>query len=128
MNDCTAGPDGVSAFGATCRDVLKRLLVEIPETILMIHTPIMIVEESGSNRNCLALYADEVRKIAIESDAILVDHARDWTAAKENQRLWYWLSDAIHPNEYGHSAMAHSLLKTVGLLDANSIVDRLLVP
>jgi len=128
MNDCTAGPEGVCSFLATYRDVLRRLLAENPETILIIHTPISIVEELGCTRNHLALYVEEVRKIAIEFDAILVDNAKDWEVAKKNQRLWYWLSDAFHPNEYGHRVMAHSLLKAVGLFDANSIVGRLLVP
>jgi lysophospholipase L1-like esterase len=128
MNDCTAGPEGVCAFGSAYRDVLKRLLAEKPETTLVIHTPTVIVEEPGCTRNHLALYAEEVRKIAIEFDAILVDNAKDWKVAKESQRLWYWLSDAFHPNEYGHRVMAHSLLKAVGLFDANSIIGRLLVP
>lgn len=127
MNDCPAGPEGVEKFGADYRAVLDRIISRI-DTALILHAPNAIYRTPDGVRNGVGLYGAEVRKIAAEYHAVLVDHEKDWLAAEQRQALMYWLSDEIHPNEYGHRAMAYTLFRELGLFDSESFVCRLLVP
>lgn len=127
MNDSTAGPEGVEVFGKTYRAVLDRIGSSI-DTALILHTPNTIYHTPGGPRAHVGLYAAEVRRIAGEYQAVLVDHEKDWLEALQREALMYLLSDEIHPNEYGHRAMANTLFRALGLFDPESITCRLLVP
>ncbi len=127
MNDCVAGAEGVAPFGAVYRQVLDLIRKET-DAALILHTPNTILDTPQRLRANLALYSGEIRKIAKEYDTVLVDHERVWLDAERRQALMYWLSDEIHPNEYGHRAMAHTLLRELDLFDPESFVCRLLVP
>lgn len=127
MNDSVEGPAGVEKFGEVYRDVLDRIL-KANDTALILHAPNTIYHTPNGIREHVALYAEEVRKIAATYEAVLVDHEKDWLEAKGRQALMYWLSDEIHPNEYGHRAMAHTLFRELDLFDPKSFVCRLFVP
>lgn len=127
MNDCVEGPDGVEKFGTIYRTVLDRILDKI-DAALILHAPNAIYQTPTAQCRHVGLYAEEVRKIASEYGAVLIDHEKDWLAAQERQALMYWLSDEIHPNEYGHRAMAYTLFRALGLFDPESFTCRLFVP
>lgn len=127
MNDCVEGPDGVAKFGEVYRSVLDRISSSF-DTALILHTPNTIYHTPEGARAHVGLYAAEVRRIAAEYQAVLVDHEKDWLEAVQRQALMYWLSDEIHPNEYGHRSMANTLFRALGLFDPESITCRLLVP
>jgi len=127
MNDCVEGAEGVAKFSRVYRNVLSRVRDDF-DPALILHTPNTIVNKTGCARTHLSLYADAIREISPEFGAILVDHEKDWQATQNREALMYWLSDEIHPNEYGHRAMAHTLFRELGIFDAESITCRLLVP
>ena len=78
----------------------------------------------------LPAYGDAVRAVAAECGSVLVDHFTHWQRTHEGnaKRQLDWLNDAIHPNHYGHRAMAHLLIRELGLWDEKSLVCRLPVP
>ncbi len=127
MNDCTEGPDGVARFATAYREVLNRIR-DAHDPAFILHTPNTIYHTPQGTRSSLSLYAAAIREIAAEYDAVLVDHEKDWLEIEKRQSLMFWLSDEIHPNEYGHRAMAHTLLRELGLFDAGSYVGRLMIP
>lgn len=71
-------------------------------------------------------YMDAVRKIAAAGNIPLIDHAKHWQQNVE--RHYYWMSDGVHPNEYGHRVFAHLLLNELGLFDPQSRTCRLFIP
>ncbi|MDD5704509.1 MAG: hypothetical protein PHR35_01185 [Kiritimatiellae bacterium] len=56
----------------------------------------------------------------------LIDHERFWR--DRVSRSTYWMSDPIHPNEYGHRAFAECLHRELGIFDPASQTGRLHVP
>ncbi len=127
MNDAAAGAEGLTAFVEFYRDVLTRLR-ERGNPAVVLHTPNAILPDGQRDPAVLLRYAQEIRKLATEFGAVLVDHEADWLAAQERGVMAYWLSDPIHPNEYGHRAMAHTLFRALDLFDPKSLTCRLLVP
>lgn len=128
MNDCTEGPAGLPRFINVYHEVIKRIQAATGAAIIL-HTPNLVLKAEGSVcHGPLPGYVDAVREIASAHGALLVDHALDWREAEALGALTYRLSDDIHPNEYGHRAMAHVLFKVLDRWDAASATCRLFVP
>jgi acyl-CoA thioesterase-1 len=126
MNDATAGEAGVTAFENAYREVITRVAAAT-DPILILHTPPRILPLDPT-RTTLQLYAEAVRRIAADTGAVLVDHHAAWEPLEQTGRIAYFLSNAIHPNEYGHRLMAATLLRTLNLWSPDSGVGRLFVP
>jgi lysophospholipase L1-like esterase len=71
-------------------------------------------------------YMERIRSVAAGRRLPLVDHARFWAAYAD--RHYFWMSNAFHPNGFGHVAFARHLFEVLGILDAQSPVCRLFVP
>ena len=130
MNDCASGIEKLDAFRSMYLDVIRTIRAQT-KALLILHTPNAIDTAGGGmgRAESIGRYVDVIREIARETGALLVDHYADWEAARaRGGAMIYWLSDPIHPNEYGHRAMAHTLLRALGLFDEKSHVCRLLVP
>lgn len=127
MNDCTAGTEGLAAFKEGYHDVLRRISLETDAAIIL-HTPPGLLPLAPIRQDHIHRYAEVVREIASETGAVLVDHLANWEDASKREMMVYWQSDAFHPNEYGHRAMAHLLFEKLGVFDAQSAVCRLFVP
>ena len=127
MNDCTGGAAGLTAFKVGYHEVLRRIRLETGAAIIL-HTPPGLLPLAPTRQDHIASYAEAVREIALETGAVLVDHFANWEAASKREVMVYWQSDAFHPNEYGHRAMAHLLFERLGIFDAQSAVCRLFVP
>jgi len=128
MNDCGSGLANVDQFRADYLHVLRAIRAETGAALIL-HTPNGIEPLTAEGRaDALPVYVQTVREIAAEVAAPLVDHHAHWESNRERGAVTYWLSDPIHPNEYGHRAMAHLLLRQLGLWDENSAVCRFFVP
>lgn len=127
INDCAKGPGNLETFIALYRSVLDRILAETNAAVIL-HTPNAIDAGPQWNRESLLQYVEAIRMIAAEHNVVLVDHAKVWEEARGNASLAYWLSDALHPNEYGHRVMAHTLFQELGIFDSQSAVCRLMIP
>lgn len=127
MNDCTAGAEGLVAFKEMYLDVLRRIRLETDAAIIL-HTPPGLLPLAPTRQDHIQSYVEVVRELASETGAVLVDHFANWESASQREVMVYWQSDAFHPNEYGHRAMAHVLFEKLGIFDAQSAVCRLFVP
>lgn len=127
VNDCCAGADGRDDFKKTYNGVLDRIHAEA-NSVVVLQTPNGILPLDELRFSQLPAYIETVREIAAKRELLLIDHAGHWAESKEKGTMLYWLSDAVHPNEYGHRAMAHTLLRDLGLFDEDSNMCRLLVP
>jgi lysophospholipase L1-like esterase len=71
-------------------------------------------------------YMDAIREAAAVNKLPLVDHERFWQARASSHS--YWMSNAFHPNEYGHRAFAFCLYEALGIFDPASHSCRLHLP
>ena len=127
MNDCNAGPAGLDSFQSQYLEVIDTIRKQTGAAVV-VHTPPQILSLDQVRTLHLPSYVEAIRGIAQKSGALLVDDYEHWLAAEKRGVLQYWLSDSIHPNEYGHRAMAHLMLKKLNLWKEDSYVCRLFVP
>ncbi|MGQ0633938.1 MAG: SGNH/GDSL hydrolase family protein [Planctomycetaceae bacterium] len=128
MNDSLAGPVGRCAF----RDNLGEIVGRVREAgaIPVVQTPNTIYAPHALSRLDLPAYVEIVRDVAQRCDAPLIDHWREWEGAKSDPgQLLEWLQDqSIHPNHYGHRAMARTLYRALEIFDPASLACSLAVP
>jgi len=124
MNDCAAGPAGLAVFRDAYRRAIETVRTQC-QAAVVVHIPNPILPGDPVRNEHLPAYIDACRAIAQETASIPVDHPAAW----QGKQLWYRMSDAIHPNDVGHRAMAHQMLRVLGLFDSEkSDVCRLFVP
>ncbi len=72
-------------------------------------------------------FMDAIREVAAAEKLPLVDHARHWREmdAKTPGILYYWMSNAFHPNAHGHLLFARHLFQQLGIFDPQSTTCRL---
>lgn len=127
MNDCNDGPAGLEPFQSMYLEVIDTIRKQTGAAVV-VHTPPQISPLDTVRSQHLPSYVEAIRKIAKKSGALLVDDYEYWQSAEKRGVLPYWLSDAIHPNECGHRAMAHLMFKKLNLWKDDSLVCRLFVP
>ena len=127
MNDCAAGGKDRGEFESMYLDVVKTIR-EKTGALILLHTPNRILPADTLRAPHLADYACSVRDVAAKTNAALVDHFNDWEDPEKNGWMAYLLSDALHPNEYGHRLMNRTLLQSLEIWDEKSITGRLLIP
>lgn len=71
-------------------------------------------------------FMDAVRAVARHRELPLVDHTAHWEDHGEQRYLWN--SNAFHPNEMGHRALARCLFDAMGIQDPASLTCRLYLP
>lgn len=130
MNDCATGAKGrvlyrqnLEEIAARARDGGMRLLLHTPNPI----TPL----NAGAARQDLPAYVAILREFAESNRFALVDHYRHWEETRKGplQDPLYWLNDgSVHPNQFGHIAMAHLLFRELGIFDPDSPTCRLFAP
>ena len=125
-NDCVDGEAGVGVFRATLKSLITRVR-EGAGAAIMLQTPPPLLPLDEVRWSNLPAYVRAIRDIADATDVALVDHHKEWSNVRDANTLVRWLSDAIHPNEHGHRAMARLLFRTLGIWDDASSVGRLLV-
>ncbi len=127
MNDCRAGADGLGYF----RDSIEALAEKVRNSgaILLLNTPNLISFPNDKTRTALPMYVEAIRELADKHKLPLVDHYAYWEKEAAGSKLQMWLNDgSIHPNAFGHLALARKIFIDLGIFDANSNVCKLFVP
>ena len=126
MNDCSAASGiTVEEFAANLEALCARIRTGGGEVVLQTTCPIL--PGAAPDREAgFPAYMEAVRQVAARIGAPLVDHERFWR--EQADRHYYWMSDAFHPNEYGHRAFAHRLFEALAIVDAQSPCCRLFRP
>ena len=127
LNDTRGGADGVQTFGQFYRDVIRRIR-EASDAVVVVMTPNGTLPTAPAHVvEHLPAYVEEVRAVAADTSALLVDHYAEWQQAEEGS-WFHWLGHGCHPNAYGHRAMARTLMRALGIWDPESRSGRLLIP
>lgn len=119
MNDVLEGRRGLRWF----RDSVQQLVTRSSEigAQVVLHTPNLVSRAALPGRADLAHYANVLRDLASQENAVLVDHATDWTGKFGAAEPTDWLDDPVHPNASGHLRMANLTLEALRL---GPLVDR----
>lgn len=128
VNDARMGREGIPSFRS---DILRIVdFLRDGGASVLLHTPNLTLMAPDDPRMALPLYVDELRSMAAGRDLPLVDHAAHWSSAFEErpERITAWMDDSLHPGHYGHVALAHLLLRELGLWRVNGDVCRMFVP
>jgi lysophospholipase L1-like esterase len=126
MNDCGAG-SGISQaeFGANLETLVARIRADGGAAVLQTACPIL-PGAAPDREPGFGPYMDRVRQVSAGTGVPLVDHERFWREHADQH--YYWMSDAFHPNEYGHRAFAQLLFQALGIDDPASPCCRLFRP
>jgi lysophospholipase L1-like esterase len=147
-NDASRGAAALSAYVESYRTVIDRLRsAGLASVIVQTAVPMMPIDADGMvaiarweptydaaawrsrtvNRlSSLAAYVEATRALARDRGLPLVDH---WTAWEQVGHSRGQMMDGyVHPNEFGHRFMAHTLFRACGLWDDRSEACRLFVP
>lgn len=118
MNDAAEVPRDTphdpDTFAANLAELVRRSRADGARTVIL-QTPNTISPSARGLRSRLEAYVDQVRRVAADTDAVLVDHHAHWTATFGADDPVRWLNDPIHPNGAGHRAMANLMVRTLGL-------------
>ena len=71
-------------------------------------------------------FMQTIREVAADRDEPLVDHIQHWEQREESHQ--FWMSNAFHPNEFGHRAFAHLIFRELEIFDPESRCCQLFVP
>jgi lysophospholipase L1-like esterase len=126
MNDCGEGNDiTLEEFCGNLAELVRRLEAVGALGVLQTTCPILapLAPERAPH---FPAYMDAVRSVAAQSRLPLVDHARFW--AEHPDKHFYWMSDAFHPNAYGHRAFAELIFRRLGIHDPAAQSCRLHIP
>jgi acyl-CoA thioesterase I len=128
MNNAISGVAGRSSFRDDLYEIVGR--IREAETIPILQTPNTVFEPNARRWCDLPAYVEIIREVARETASALVDHWKYWEEAKSGPaQILDWLQDqSIHPNVYGHRAMARHLCASLGIFDPASLTCRLAVP
>jgi lysophospholipase L1-like esterase len=126
MNDCSV-KSGISIEEFTGN--LHRLADEIAQAgaLLVMQTTCTVLPVlSGDREANFDVYMEAIRQVARERGLPLIDHTEYWK--ERAARTIYWMSDAFHPNEFGHRAFAECLHEAMGIHDPGSPIGKLNIP
>lgn len=128
MNDCTTNPAQAVAldqFKANLHTLCDKF--EELGAVTILQTTCPILPKSAPDREPqFPAYMDAIREVASERSLPLIDHTAYW---QDNiEKLYLWMGNQFHPNEFGHRAFAELLFTELGMWDPQSATCRLMVP
>lgn len=117
-NDAVRGRGGEATF----RTNTARLVADIQAlgAVAILATPNPVQANSSLAPANLARYVEIMREIASATNVTIADHYGEWIAQGDGGPPAGWMSDAIHPNQRGHLAMAKTLFRALGIFDPRS--------
>ena len=126
MNDCSSNR-GITAgeFRKNLDELADRIGAAGALTVLQTTNPIMpgtSPDREPGFDGCM----DAIRAVAADRGLPLVDHTAHWRANREKHP--FWMSDAFHPNEYGHRVFAQCIFRALGIHEPAGNCSRLFVP
>lgn len=127
MNDCEAGRNlPIDEFRGNMQKLVARLVSDNVIPVLQTTCPIL-PGCSPERQPRFADYMQVVRDTAKQTNCPLVDHLAYWQQQPEPIH-YRWMSDTIHPNQFGHLAFAHQLFRELGIFDEASATCRQYLP
>ncbi len=128
MNDCTLGRENLADFRATYLDLINRLR-ERTDTLILLHTPNWILPTGGPERlQHLPAYRATIIELAEATGVACIDHFAVWQEAEARGVIHHWMAHGCHPNEFGHRAIAQTIMHALGIWDQQSWTCQLMVP
>lgn len=126
MNDCSTTRDvPLDTFKANLKVLTDRMRGDGAAVVMQTTCP--IVPGGAPDREpYIDAYMDAIRQHAADENLMLVDHTRHWRTVNSNEFV-RWMSNACHPNEYGHRAFAHELFRALDIWDPAAPTCRLFV-
>ncbi len=122
MNDSTAGTEYLDQYTSNCNTIIDQ--VQEAGAVVILHTTNPIPAGGDPCREpALPSINERIRSIAQQRNLILIDHNSYWLKSWEQNplRMLQWTDDPIHPNDFGHKAMAKLLFKELGIWDDTTI-------
>lgn len=126
MNDCSNQIEiGVEEFEENLLKLADRT-AGLGATLVMQTTCPILPGQSPERFPYFDSYMDAVRRVADLRELPLIDHAQFWKEHGESHFLW--MSDAFHPNAYGHRVFAQQIYRCLDIYDAQSRSCQLSIP
>jgi lysophospholipase L1-like esterase len=126
MNDCSTGSGiGIDEFERN----VGRLVERVTEcgAVPALQTTCPILPGGAPDREpTFGSYMEAIRRVARARNLPLIDHEQFWR--ERAARCGYWMSNAFHPNEYGHRAFAELLYRELQIFDPASHSCRFYYP
>lgn len=125
MNDCSTTRNlSLETFEANLHELCSK--IEALGSIPVMQTTCPILPGTAPDREGnFPSFMEAIRRVACERQLPLVDHDAYWKANVDKH--YYWMSNAFHPNQYGHTVFAHELFRAIGIFDPASLTGRALV-
>lgn len=116
-NDSTLGENGKSLFENNLIALIQK--IRSSGGLCVLNTQNAICLDGYSNTFAmLPEYVQIIRKVAEVQEVMFIDHYAYWNATKPTKDiLMTWLNDSIHPNVYGHRAIANHIFQYLGIHD-----------
>lgn len=130
-NDCCVGPEGVRVPLGEFKDNLGLLIKRIRAmkgALPVLQTTCPLWPGGAPTREPnFPKYMSAIRSVARNADVPLIDHSAYWQqkAKASGSAPYFWMSDAIHPNEMGHRVFAELIFKKLKIYSPNSTTCRL---
>ena len=126
MNDCSEASDvSLEQFEKNLHELDERIQAFGGRTVMQTTCPIL-PDTAPERIPHFDGFMDAIRRVAADRGLPLVDHTKHW---RENEdKHYYWMSNAFHPNGWGHLAFAHLLFRELGIWDPHSTTCKLFVP
>ena len=123
MNDATQGIGYLDTFTSNMNSIIDQAEAASGAVVVLNTTNPIDTGGDPSREPALPGINECIRDIAAKRGLLLVDHNKFWLESWEQNplRKLQWVDDPIHPNDFGHKAMAKLLLKELGMWDDNSI-------
>lgn len=114
INNVVRAPS-LKDFEKSYREIISRTLNETDAKIIMFEIFYVPSEDSLNRGLIIAPYNEIIRRLAEESNAILVPIGRAFDeAVKRGRRLQWTTNDGIHPSQVGHTLIALKFLESLG--------------
>jgi len=102
-------------------------LIENLGAIPVFQTPNPVLPTiAPTERESLPDYLEVMRRVATDHDWQLIDHWMFWQNFPD--RWFHWLSDAFHPNEFGHRVFYRFLLQSLQIDQPQGDQQRFFIP
>ena len=126
MNDCsTMRSIPLETFENNLHELCRR--IEAFDGLPVLQTTCPILPGTTPDREpYFGSYMEAIRRVACTRNLPLIDHEAYWR--RNEDKFYFWMSNAFHPNHFGHLAFAHELFRALGIFDPAARTCQLFVP
>ena len=118
MNDCSDQREiGADLFEKNLIKLVEKVESIRSQAVLQTTCPVL-PRTSPDREPHFDLYMDKIRRVAGSRGLPLIDHTRYWKDHADKH--FFWMSNAFHPNAYGHRAFATLLYRELDICDPES--------